>query len=322
MGKTVYIPLDIEAEGKKYLFDKGYQIKIGTNVDKQTLMKEVAECNAILTRSNAMIDKDVIAAGKKLKVISKYGVGLNNIDVDFATQSGIHVTNTPEANANVVAEHVMALMLALSKKVFTMDNELRRGNFDIRSKVYSEDLDGKTLAVLGLGRIGKLVAKKAACGFDMNVIGYDPFPQEVPPYVTLSETMKQALEESDFISLHMPLLPETKHVIGKKELKLMKESAFFINASRGGTVDETALVEALKAGEIAGAGLDVFEEEPPNTNDELFSLDNVILTPHSAALSKEGSVRMAVHAARQVDEVLRGEEPSWGVNVIKGAYIP
>jgi D-3-phosphoglycerate dehydrogenase len=317
MENKVFIPLDIEDEGKRYLLERGYQIKIATNVEKSTLIKEVADCDAILTRSNAIIDADVIAAGKKVKVISKYGVGLNNIDVDFATKLGIQVTNTPEANANVVAEHVMALMLALSKRVMIMDRELRRGNFDIRSEVYSEDLEGKTLAVLGLGRIGKLVAKKAAHGFEMKVIGYDPYPGEIPPYVQMYGELENVLKEADFISLHMPLLPATKHMISTEQFKLMKHSAFFINASRGGTVDERALVDALRNKTIAGGGIDVFEQEPPDTNDELFTLGNVIVTPHSAALSKEGSVKMAVHAAMQVDEVLRGKEPLWLVNNMK-----
>lgn len=314
MKKTVYIPLDIEEEGKQYLINKGYQIKIGTGVDKETLKREVADCDAILTRSNVMIDEEVIAAGRKLKIISKYGVGLNNIDIDFATRQGICVTNTPEANANVVAEHVLAVMLALSKKLMVMDSELRRGNFDIRRKVYSDDLEGKILGVLGMGRIGKLVAKKAVHGFDMKVIGYDPFIKEVPSFINQVDSLEEVLKTADFISLHFPLLESTRHIISKAQLELMKDSAYLINASRGGTVDEAALISTLKKNEIAGAGIDVFEQEPPNENDELFRLKNVIVTPHSAALSKEGSIRMAVHAAMQIDQMLRGETPSWPVN--------
>jgi len=317
MNKTVYIPLDIEKEGKNYLIERGYHLKIAKNVEKQTLINDIKNCDAILTRSNAMIDADVIKAAKNVKVISKYGVGLNNIDVKTATEHGIYVTITPEANANVVAEHVMALMLNLSKKIMIMDKELRGGNFDIRNVVYSEDLEGKTLGIIGLGRIGKLVAKKAYKGFKMKVLGYDPYVEHFPSMIKRKDQLEEVLQKSDFISLHLPLLESTKHIISSNEFKLMKDSAFFINTSRGGTVDEKALVEALKTNEIAGAGLDVFEMEPPNTKAELFSLDNIIVTPHSAALSKEGSIKMSVHAAMQVDQVLKGEKPSWPVNNVE-----
>lgn len=317
MKPTVYIPLDIEEEGKDYLLEKGYHIKIAKNVEKETLIKDVENCAAILTRSNAMIDADVIKAGKNLKVISKYGVGLNNIDVDTATKRGIYVTSTPEANANVVAEHVMALMLTLSKKIMIMDRALRKGNFDIRQKVYSEDLEGKHLGVIGLGRIGTLVARKAHFGFDMNVLGYDPYVKKLPEFVTYKNSLEDILRESDYVSLHLPLMQSTKHMISFEQFNMMKKSAFFINASRGGTVDESALVKALKNKKISGSGIDVFEQEPPNTNDDLFSLENVVVTPHSAALSKEGAVKMSVHAAMQVDQVLQGQKPSWPVNEIK-----
>lgn len=316
MNKTIYIPLDIEEEGKTYLLERGYTLKIADNVEKATLLQDVAECDAILTRSNATIDADVIRAAKNIKIISKYGVGLNNIDVEEATRLGIQVTNTPEANANVVAEHVLALMLTLSKRIKIMDQETRKGNFAIRSEIYSEDLEGKTLGIIGLGRIGQLVSAKAHYGFDMHIIGYDPYATQVPDYVKQVKSLDDILEQSDFISLHLPLLPTTKHIISREEFKKMKKSAFFINASRGGTVDEHALVEALKANEIAGAGLDVFEIEPPNHKEELFTLENLIVTPHSAALSTEGAVKMAVHAAIQVDQVLRGEQPSWPVNQV------
>lgn len=317
MNKIVYIPLDIEQEGKDYLIEKGYHLKIARNVKKETLINDIKNCDAILTRSNVMIDAEVIKAGKNLKVISKYGVGLNNIDVDIATEHGIYVTNTPEANANVVAEHVMAFILSLSKKIMTLDRELRKGNFSIRNSEYSEDLERKTLGIIGLGRIGKLVAEKASKGFRMNVIGYDPYAVNVPSTIKLFTSMESVLQISDFISLHLPLLESTKHIISTEQFKLMKNNAFFINTSRGGTVDEKALVEALKNNEIAGAALDVFEVEPPDTTKELFKLDNIIVTPHSAALSNEGSVKMSVHAAMQIDQVLQGKRPSWPVNIIE-----
>lgn len=318
MNKTIYIPLDIEQEGKDYLLSRGYQLKIAKDVKKETLIEDVRECDAMLTRSNALIDADVISAGENLKIISKYGVGLNNIDVAHATALGIQVTNTPEANANVVAEHVLALMLTLSKRIITMDKATRFGNFDIRSEIYSDDLEGKVLGLIGLGRIGQLVAQKASNGFGMKVIGYDPYVNGKIEGIEVFDSMIELLQEADFISLHLPLLESTKHIISTKQFDIMKDTAFLINASRGGTVDEVALAQALKEDKIAGAGIDVFETEPPQLDNELFTLDNVILTPHSAALSKDGAIRMAVHAAIQVDQVLRGEEPSWPVNRLTG----
>lgn len=316
MKKTVLIPLDIEKEGKTYLREKGYELIIPDTINRKSLLKQVENCDAILTRSNVTIDQAMIAAGEKLQVISKYGVGLNNIDVDFATSQGIYVTSTPEANANVVAEHVMAFILMLAKRLSVMDRELRKGNFDIRNQIYSEDLERKTLGVIGLGRIGKLVARKAYDGFNMNIVGYDPFVTSDNSWITNAEFLEDLLREADVISLHLPFTSKTKHMISTEEFSMMKSSAFFINTSRGGTVDETALVKALQTQQIAGAALDVFETEPPDITDELFSLDNIIVTPHSAALSKEGAVKMAVHAAMQIDQVLTGRQPTWPVNQV------
>lgn len=314
MSFLVYIPQDIEDEGKRYLSEKGYDYKIGTDISEDSLMKEVVDCDAILTRSNAMINKNVINAARKLKVIAKYGVGLDNIDIEEATKRGIYVTNTPEANANVVAEHVMAFILALSKNILPMDKELRKGNFAYRSKRFSVDLEHKTLGIIGLGRIGRLVAKKAYYGFDMKVIGFDPYIRSSVSDIEKVDNIDRIFTDSDFISLHLPLTEETKGVIGKREFSMMKPSAYFVNAARGGVVNEGDLIEALKQEKIAGAGIDVFEQEPPKRNNPLFSLENVIITPHSAALSIEGAQRMSLHAAMQVDQVLSGEKPKWAVN--------
>ncbi|WP_065412115.1 hydroxyacid dehydrogenase [Pseudobacillus wudalianchiensis] len=315
MSYLVYIPQDIEQEGKDYLLERGYNLKIGSDLSQEILMKEVKDCDAILTRSIAVINEAVIQAGRNIKVIAKYGVGLDNINVKAATESGIYVTNTPQANANAVAEHVMAFILALSKQLIAADKELRGGNYGARHQLPSMDLEGKTLGVIGLGRIGTLLAQKAARGFGMNVIGYDPYlttsPSDALEIVTDIEWL---FRNADVVSLHLPLTEATKGTIGSREFSWMKKSAYFVNASRGGIVKEADLIEALKAGEIAGAGIDVFEAEPPQRDNPLFQLDNVIVSPHSAALTKEASVRMAVHAAMQVDQALRGEHPEWAVN--------
>ncbi|KAB7707065.1 3-phosphoglycerate dehydrogenase [Bacillus aerolatus] len=324
MSYLVYIPQDIEEEGKNYLLGKGYKIKLGSDLAQETLMKEVKDCDAVLTRSTAVINKEVIQAGENLKVIAKYGVGLDNIDIEAATERGIYVTNTPEANANVVAEHVMAFILSLSKNLSQADRELRSGNFAIRNQLFGMDLEGKTLGIIGLGRIGNILAKKASKGFDMKVIGYDPYvAASSNPELEIVTDLEWLFRNSDVISLHLPLTEATKGTIGSREFSWMKSSAYFVNASRGGVVKENDLVEVLQAGKIAGAGIDVFEVEPPDKRNPLFKLDNVIVSPHNAALTKEGSIRMAVHAAMQVDQVFTGVKPSWNVNdpLVKGLSI-
>lgn len=315
MSGLVYIPQDIEEEGKNYLLERGYKLRLGSNLSQEVLVKEVKDCDAILTRSIALISKGVIEAGKNLKVIAKYGVGLDNIDVEAAAEKGVYVTNTPEANANTVAEHVMAFMLSLAKQLPAADKELRSGNYGARHQLPSIDLAGKTLGIIGLGRIGTLLAQKAAKGFGMKVIGYDSYLAASPhPDLEVKTDLEELFKSADVISLHLPLTATTKGAIGSREFSWMKPTAYFVNASRGGIVKEEDLIAALKAGEIAGAGIDVFEVEPPDANNPLFELDNVIVSPHSAALTKEASVRMAVHAAMQVHQVLRGEKPDWAVN--------
>ncbi|MEK4028219.1 MULTISPECIES: hydroxyacid dehydrogenase [Bacillaceae] len=315
MSYLVYIPQDIEEAGKNYLLERGYKLRIGSNLSQQTLEEEIKDCDALLTRSIAIINKEVIQSGKKLKVIAKYGVGLDNIDVKTATERGIYVTNTPEANANTVAEHVMAFILTLSKQLLSADKELRTGNYGVRHLLSSMDLEGKTLGIIGLGRIGKLLAQKAAKGFGMKVIGYDPYlAASTSSDLDIVTDLEWVFRNADVISLHLPLSETTKETIGSREFSWMKPSAYFVNASRGGIVREKDLIEALTTGKIAGAGIDVFEIEPPDRDNPLFQLENVIVSPHSAALTKEASVRMAVHAAMQVDQVLRGERPDWAVN--------
>ena len=296
----MYIPQDIEEEGKRFLVEKGYKIKVGSDLSQKILIEEIKGCDAVLTRSTAVINKEVITAAENLKVIAKYGVGLDNIDIEAATERGIYVTNTPEANANSVAEHVMALILSLSKNLSLADKELRSGNFAIRSQLFGIDLEGKTLGIIGLGRIGRILAKKASKGFDMKVIGYDPYvTASTNSELEIATDLEWVFRNSDVISLHLPLTKTTKGIIGCREFSWMKEAD---------------LVNALQAGEIAGAGIDVFEVEPPDKWNPLFNLDNVIVSPHNAALTKEGSIRMSVHAAMQVEQVLSGVKPNWAVN--------
>jgi len=316
MGKyKVLIPQDIAMEGKVYLRDKGYEIKMGKGSTVEQIKEDVVDCDAILART-ASFPAEVLEAGEKLKVIGRHGVGVDNIDVKRATELGIYVTNASESNCNTVAELAIGFVIALGRNLLKCDRAVRDNHFEIRNQLTGMDIKGKTLGVLGLGKIGRLVALKAYHGLAMNVIGYDPYlsKSQCPEGVEKIDKLDEIFEKSDFTSVHIPLTKDTKHSIGKHQFDMMKSTAYFINTARGDIVHEDELINALKKGDIAGAGLDVFEQEPPARNHALFALDNVILTPHNASLTTECMIRMAVVAAQGIDEVLSGKKPTYPVN--------
>ena len=312
MGLKVLIPQKVSAEGEKYLLDRDYEIVTSDGISVEALKAAVVDCDGILART-AEFPAEVLEAGKKLKVIGRHGVGTNNIDVAAATRLGIQVVFTPLANSNTVAEQTISMMLALSRNLLFIDRQFRQGNWEIRNQLQGSDLAEKTLGIAGLGRIGSLVAKKASA-FDVKVIGFDPFidKAKIPANVEMVNSLEEIFSKSDFVTLHMPF---EKKLVGKSLFDLMKPTAYFINLSRGEVVFENDLIEALQNKKMAGAALDVFEPEPPDMlNNPLFKMDNVILTPHNAALTKEATQRMAVHAAQGIDEVLTGKTPTWPVN--------
>jgi D-3-phosphoglycerate dehydrogenase len=315
MAYTVLIPQDVVEEGKKYLTDRGYSIKMGKGISVSQIIEDVADCDAILART-APFPKEVIDSGKKLKVIARHGVGCDNIDVKTATERGIWVTFTPEANANSVAEYTIGMIIALARYFLPGDKATRAGAWEMRNKFSAVDLEGKTLGLVGAGRVGTLVAKKAFFGLDMKVMVYDPFIKEIKavPEAKIVSEPDVIFMESDFISLHVPATPETKGMIGKNFFNMMKSGAYLINAARGEILNETELFDVLKEKRIAGAALDVFDPEPPKSDNPLYTLDNVILSPHNAALTKEAMTRMAVGAAMGLDDVLSGRAPRWPFN--------
>jgi D-3-phosphoglycerate dehydrogenase len=207
------------------------------------------------------------------------------------------------------------VIIATARNLVRCDGALRKGNFEIRNQIPGTDIGGKTLGLIGLGRIGKLVARKATLGLDMRVIGYDPYiDSTVAPEVEFIPSIDDLLQQADFVSLHLPANETTIGLIDKNKLLMMKPSAYLINASRGGIVNEADLAEILSQGRIAGAALDVFAEEPPDPSNPLLKLDNITVTPHNAALTRECMDRMAVHAAQGIHEVLSGKPPTWPVN--------
>jgi D-3-phosphoglycerate dehydrogenase len=281
-----------------------------------TLKRVIAGADALLART-APIPAELIDAAPRLRVIARHGVGVDNIAVDAATRRGIPVAYTPEANKNSVAEHALALILALAKQLPAYDRATRAGEWGIRDRYAATDLAGKTLGVVGMGRIGTLIARKAAAGFDMRVVAVDPYV----PRATIAATGAEPLEAlddllplADVLTLHVPLLPSTRGLVAARELGRMKPTAILINTARGGVVDEPALYDALVRGTIRAAGLDVFEEEPAHGGHPLFRLPNVLVTPHAAALTGECVVRMATGAAQAIADVLRGGRPAHVVN--------
>jgi D-3-phosphoglycerate dehydrogenase len=315
MAYKVLLPQDVAQPGKDYLRECGYEIKMGSGITADAIATDVVGCDAILART-APFPAKVFEAGQKLKVISRHGVGYDNIDVAKATELGIWVTFAPESNANTVAEHAIGCILTLARNFIQLDRETRAGNWGIRDKLLGADLSGKVLGIVGLGKIGRRVAKKAAQGLDMKVLGYDPYltSEQVAEFAAPAKSFEEVFTASDFVTVHIPGGAATKGIVNKKLFALMKPTAFFINASRGDVVAEPDLIEVLRNGAIAGAAIDVYEKEPPPKDNPLMGMRNVLLTPHNASQTRECMIRMALHAAQGIDEVLSGKRPTWPVN--------
>lgn len=287
-------------------------------ISKEQIIEKVKDRDALLCLLTDKIDCDVIKAGNKLKIIANYAVGYDNIDVACATEHGIYVSNTPGVLTETTADMAWALMFAVARRIVEADKFTRAGKFKGWSATLflGSDIYGKTLGIVGVGRIGAAVAKRAK-GFNMKVLYTDvrrnyEIEQEVGAVKVDMDTL---LKESDFVSLHVPLMPETRHLIGRRSLAMMKPTAYLINTSRGPVVDELALVEALKNKVIAGAGLDVYEWEP-NITPELLELDNVVLAPHIASATNETRTKMAIMAAENIIAALEGKTPPNAVNRI------
>jgi len=269
------------------------------------------DVHAVLLRT-ASLGTEAIEGSRSLRVIARHGVGVDNVAVEAAARRSIPVLITPEANLRSVAEHVFALMLAVSRNLIRADRMVREGRFTSRDRLLGRELFGETLGVVGLGRIGGEVARMAAQGFGMRVLGYDPW---LPPDrirergAEPAETLPDLLRACDLLTVHVPLSGETRGLLGRRELALMGAGSILIQTSRGGVVDEAAMVDALRSGHIAGAGIDVYETEPPPPGHPFFSMEQVVLTPHTAALTEQAMRRMAVDAAQGILDVLGGADP-------------
>jgi len=310
----VLIPQDIVAEGKDYLREKGYEVIVGSGHDAETIKREIADCDAVLART-AKYSKEIIAAGKNLKVIARFGVGTDNIDLPFAEEQGVWVTIARGENSNSVAEHTATLIMAASKHLLFLDQQTRAGVWEARNQVPTTELRGKTLGLIGLGDIGRKVAAICHDGLGMKIIGFDAYPPAtLPDYIQMADSTDDIFKQSDVISLHIPATKETINMVDKRTLSLMKPNAILVNCARGGIVNEDDLYDALQNKTIAFAAMDVFVEEPALKSLKLWELENFIASPHNAALTKEANIKTALSCARAIDDVLSGRTPEHPVN--------
>jgi D-3-phosphoglycerate dehydrogenase len=281
--------------------------------EKQPLIEAVREVHGVLVRV-AKLTPDVIRAAKFLKIIGKHGVGYDNIDVPAATACGVVVTNTPLANSTSVAEHALALLLAVARRIGESDRDLAQGTMRTQKVYQGIELSSKVMGVIGLGSAGYRLAKMTAAGLGMRVLGFDPYKEPWPEEIERCVDLDPLLRQADFISIHVPLTKETKDLVNAEALAKMKPTAVLVNTARGGIVNEAAVAEAVKAGRLAGAGLDVVVDEPLTPRHPLNDVPNIILTPHMAGVTEEAMMRMAQDSAQDILRVLRGDAPKFPVN--------
>lgn len=300
---------------REVLAQIGAEVIEAPDGSEETLVSLAVDCDAIMT-CFAQVTEKVVRSAQKCMVISRYGVGVDNIAVDAATELGIPVTYVPDYCIDEVSDHVMALLLSWNRQIGFYDRVAKEGRWEgTRSPVPLVRLRGRTMGVVGLGRIGRAVAAKAQA-FGLNVLAHDPFlPTDGPrPEGVELVDLPSLLERSDYVSLHTPLSDETRGLIGANELALMKPSAFLINCARGPIIDETALYIALRDGQIGGAGLDVMEQALPPADHPMFQLNNLLVTPHVGFLSQESVHELEVRTAKATVDVLQGRMPEFLVN--------
>lgn len=281
--------------------EAGLELDEKTDLSVEQLKSEIANYDAIVIRSATKLRAEIIDCATDLKLIVRAGVGLDNVDLPYAKEKGIEVRNTPAASSNSVAELAIGHILSLARHIGRGTVSLKSGKWE-KKQLKGIEIDGKALGIVGIGRIGQSLARKAHA-LGMRVIAFDKFVEKSPlPGIVTMVQFEELLQESDFISLHIPFDPKVGATIGAKEFSLMKDGLRIINCARGGVIDEAALADALASGKIAGAALDVFANEPPNMNDALFAQENLSLTPHIGAATVEAQSRVGAEAAEIVIE--------------------
>ena len=305
----------IHTEGTRIL-EKKCDVVYAETLDEEQLIKQAKDVDGIIIRADGSVSRRLIESASRLKVVGRHGVGLDNVDMMAAKEKGITVVYTPTAISQGVAEHFLGLTLMLTRNLRLADRALRAGDWKARNALTGTELFGKTLGVLGFGRIGQQIARNCRNCFNMSILYYD-----IKDYQMVEKELgarrvriEQLFREADLISINLPLLPQTRGLINADLLKLMKPTAFLINMARGPVWNEADVVHALKENWIAGAGSDVFEVEPASADNPLFELDNFVGTPHMASHSEEGLIKMSM-VARDVLRVFEGQEPEFPVPV-------
>ena len=315
MRKRILVADKIASEGVTYLREQsGFEVSVEAGLDEDALCTAMGEVDALIVRSATKVTPRVLAAAPRLEVVGRAGIGVDNIDVAHATERGVVVLNTPDANATTTAELTIAHLLSLSRNLPRADRSVREGKWE-RAALTGTEVAGKTLGVVGYGTIGRLVAARAR-GLGMNLLVHDPFvtSEVIEADGGVAAELASVLAAADYVTLHAPVTPQTRGLIGADELANMKDGARLINCARGALVDETALAEALVSGKLAGAALDVFASEPPKDS-PLLGLENVVFTPHLGASTREAQIAVGVQIARQVATFLTTGEPVNAVNL-------
>lgn len=309
--KKILVNEKVSNEALNILRDAGEVVYMPQG-DLAEFTRLVKDVTAVMLDTTIKFTPELMDLAPELKVISRTGTGVDNVDIEAATKRGIMVLHTPDANTTTVAEHTLAMISVMTKYINFLDSETRKGNFKTARRLYLPiDLDGKVLGIIGYGRIGKQVARRCMSAFNMKVIIYDPYIEDsvVAPGVVRYSDETQVYKEADIVTLHVPMTEETRRHVDEKLLSLMKPSAYLVNTARGNIVDETFLVKMLRENKLAGAAFDVLANEPPLANEEFLLAPNTIISPHSAALTKECMVRVAIEAATGIADYLGGRTP-------------
>ena len=311
----IFVADDVSESGLEPLRAAGFAVEKRVGLAPEELREAVRDCEGLVVRSETKVTAELMDAALSLRAVGRAGVGVDNIDVAAATARGIVVMNAPDGNTITTAEHTLALLVSLARRVPQANASLRAGRWE-RKRFIGVELQGKTLGIVGLGRIGRTVAARAR-GFGMNIVAFDPFvaPEQARDLELEIATLDEVFARADFITVHTPLTTETRGLIGAQAFRKMKRGVRIINCARGGLVDERALLAAIREGVVAGAALDVFEQEPPLADDPLLALEEVIATPHLGASTKEAQEGVAVTVAEQMRDYLLTGALRGAVNV-------
>lgn len=315
--KKVLVTEDISPDGLRILESSGFDVEVRPGMDRGELLNAVRDAHAMVVRSATIVDEEVMSSAKNLVVVARAGVGVDNIDVEYATRAGIMVVNAPESNIVSAAEHTMGLLISLARNIPQAHADLKGSRWE-RAAWVGVELSGKTLGILGMGRIGSLVARRAKA-FDMNIAVYDPYvsPDTLQALGASAVSLEDLFSQSDAVTVHLPKNKDTLNMVDGRLLGLMKPSAYIVNVSRGGIVNEADLYRALVSGGLSGAALDVFAKEPM-VSSPLYDLPNVVVTPHLGASTSEAQLRAGNTVSEMVRLALSGESVPYAVNVESG----